>query len=86
MLKTTSLVSVISGTDLMTNVQQAYAQNFKTIPLLIVASMWYLFLTSIMSIGQHYLEEHYGRGFGAVKAGRTEKAAAKREAKQHEFE
>jgi polar amino acid transport system permease protein len=85
MLKTTSLVSVISGTDLMTNIQQAYAQNFKTIPLLIVASIWYLLLTSIMSVGQHYLEEHYGKGFGAVKAGRAEKRAAKREAK-HEFE
>jgi polar amino acid transport system permease protein len=86
MLKTTSLVSIISGTDLMTNIQQAYAQNFKTIPLLIVASIWYLFLTSIMSVGQHYLEEHYSKGFGAVKTGRTEKRAARREARQHEFE
>ena len=77
MLKTTALVS-ISGTDLMTNIQQAYAQNFKTIPL-IVASIWYLFLTSIMSVGQHYLEAHYGRGFGDRGTERAQKRTAKRE-------
>jgi polar amino acid transport system permease protein len=68
MLKTTALVSVISGADLLTNVQQAYSQNFQTIPLLLVASIWYLFLTSIMSIGQHYIEAYYGRGFGKAEA------------------
>jgi His/Glu/Gln/Arg/opine family amino acid ABC transporter permease subunit len=78
MLKTTALVSLISGTDLMTRIEQAYAQNFKTIPLLIVASLWYLFLTSIMSVGQHYLEAYYGRGYGAVEAERAEKRGAKR--------
>jgi polar amino acid transport system permease protein len=78
MLKTTALVSVISGTDLMTNVQQAYAQNFKTIPLLLVASIWYLFLTSIMSVGQHYLEGYYGRGFGAAEGERAQRKTLKR--------
>ncbi len=78
MLKTTALVSIISGTDLMTNVQQAYAQNFKTIPLLLVASIWYLFLTSIMSVGQHYIEGYYGRGFGASEGERAQKRGAKR--------
>jgi polar amino acid transport system permease protein len=82
MLKTTALVSVISGADLMTNVQQAYAQNFKQIPLLLVASIWYLFLTSIMSIGQHYLEAYYGRGFGSAEAERAEKRTRKREARR----
>jgi polar amino acid transport system permease protein len=84
MLKTTALVSVISGTDLMTNVQQAYAQNFKTIPLLLVASIWYLFLTSIMSIGQHYLEAYYGRGFGAAEGERAQKRGAKRMQRREE--
>jgi len=78
MLKTTSLVSVISGTDLMTNIQQAYAQNFKTIPLLLVASIWYLAMTSVMSVGQYYLERHYGRGFGLKEAEAAEKRAQRR--------
>ena len=49
MLKTTSLVSVIAGADLLTNLQKAYAQNFQIIPLLVVASIWYLFLTTLLA-------------------------------------
>ena len=82
MLKTTALISLISGSDLMTRVEQAYAQNFKTIPLLIVASMWYLFLTSIMSVGQHYLEAYYGRGYGVAEAERAERLAERRKQRQ----
>ncbi len=62
MLKTTSLVVVISGTDLLSRITQTYAQTFQEIPLLIVASIWYLALTTILSIGQYYLERHYSRG------------------------
>ena len=72
MLKMTSLVSVISGRDLLTDVQQVYAQNFQQIPLLIVASIWYLALTTLLTIGQHYLEKRFGRGFGQVDTGRAE--------------
>jgi polar amino acid transport system permease protein len=82
MLKTTSLVAVISGTDLMTNIQLAYSQNFKTIPLLLVACAWYLFLTSIMSVGQYYLERHFGRGFGQKETGAAEKRGQRRELKR----
>ncbi len=78
MLKTTALVSVISGTDLMTNIQLAYSQNFKTIPLLLVASIWYLALTSVMSVGQYYLERHFGRGFGQKEGEAAEKRAQRR--------
>jgi polar amino acid transport system permease protein len=62
MLKNTALVSVIAITDLLYSVQLIYSQNFRQIPLLIVASIWYLILTTILSIGQYYLERHYGRG------------------------
>jgi polar amino acid transport system permease protein len=62
MLKTTSLVSVIAVADLLYAVQNIYASNFKTIPLLIVASIWYLVCTSILYVGQYYLERYYGRG------------------------
>ena len=62
MLKATSLVSVIGGADLMTTVQYVYSQNYKVIPLLIVASLWYLFLVTLMSFPQRWLEKRYGRG------------------------
>jgi polar amino acid transport system permease protein len=62
MLKTTSLVSVIAGHDLLTNLQTVYAQNFEVIPLLIVASIWYLAITSVLTVIQGQLEKKYGRG------------------------
>ena len=31
-------------------------------PLLLVASLWYLFFTSVLTIGQYYVERHYARG------------------------
>ena len=62
MLKTTSLVVVIGYFELLTSVQRIYSTNFQTIPLLIVAAAWYLALTSVLSIGQGYIERYYGRG------------------------
>ncbi len=62
MLKTTSLVSVIAYTELLYASQLIYAANYKTIPLLICASLWYLFITSILQTGQYYIERYYGRG------------------------
>jgi polar amino acid transport system permease protein len=62
MLKTSALVSVISGHDLLTNIEDVYSQNFQVIPLLVVASLWYLALTSVFSIGQYFLERRFGRG------------------------
>ena len=62
MLKTTSLVSVIAARELMTEAQNIAAQNFLTIELLIVAASWYLFVTTIMTIGQFYVERYFARG------------------------
>jgi polar amino acid transport system permease protein len=62
MLKTSSLASVITVTELLYAVQLIYAVNFKTIPLLIVASIWYLIVTSVLTVGQYYIERHYARG------------------------
>jgi polar amino acid transport system permease protein len=62
MLKTTSLVSVISVADLLFAAEGIYSQNFKTIPLLITASIWYIVCTSVLYVGQFYLERYYGRG------------------------
>jgi polar amino acid transport system permease protein len=62
MLKTSSLVSVIGVTELLFSVQQIYASNFRTIELLIDASIWYLAVTSVLSIGQYYVERRFARG------------------------
>lgn len=63
MLKTTSLVSVIAYTELLYAAQLIYASNYKQIPLLIAVSIWYLLITTLLSIGQFYLERRFGRGF-----------------------
>src|SRR5205823_6849492 len=62
MLKTTSLVAFIGLADLLYSAQLIYATNFKPIPLLMTASIWYLAVTSVLSIGQYYLERYFGRG------------------------
>ncbi len=61
--KSTALVSVIGYAELLTTVQTIYAKNFETIPLLTVAVIWYLALTSIAMVGQSRLEKRLNRGF-----------------------
>ncbi|MEU2155236.1 amino acid ABC transporter permease [Streptomyces sp. NPDC019396] len=81
MLKTSSLVSVIAGNDLMTNLQQVYSQNYKVIPLLMVASAWYLVLTALFTLVQRHLERRYGRGTlpGPSRAPRRSKGLRSRD-------
>ncbi|MGI8330470.1 amino acid ABC transporter permease [Actinomadura scrupuli] len=67
LVKLTALVSFIGLTDLLYSVQRIYAVNFKTIPLLLVATCWYLIVTSIMSVGQYYLERYFARGHGPAR-------------------
>ena len=62
MLKTSSLASVITVTELLYAVQLIYSVNFKTIPLLIVASIWYLIVTSVLTVGQYFIERRFARG------------------------
>lgn len=61
MLKTTSLVSVVAAQDLLTRVQNIYARNFLIIELLIVASIWYLLMTTVASGLQYLIERRLGR-------------------------
>jgi polar amino acid transport system permease protein len=64
MLKNTSLVIVLGAVfDLLFEAQTIYAANFKTIQLLIVASIWYLAMTSVLYVGQYFIERRFGRGF-----------------------
>ena len=61
-LKGTSIVSVIAVTDLLYSVQTIYNRTYEIIPLLLVATVWYVILTSILSVGQYYVERYYARG------------------------
>jgi polar amino acid transport system permease protein len=63
MLKNTSLASVVAFTELLYSVQLIYAVNYKQIPLLMVAVVWYLILTSVLYVAQYFIERRYGRGF-----------------------
>jgi polar amino acid transport system permease protein len=70
MLKYSSLVSVLSLSELLYTVEQAYGQNFKPIPLLLVASVWYLICTSILMILQRPIEQFLSRGYLGTNSAR----------------
>jgi polar amino acid transport system permease protein len=62
MLKTTSLASVAAVPELFTRQEQISSTNFKVIELIFVASIWYLFMTSVLTFGQYYVERYFARG------------------------
>lgn len=63
MLKTTSLAVIVGSTrDLFTSANQISLTTFAVVELAIVASIWYLFMTTILTIGQFYIERHFARG------------------------
>ncbi|GAA2768275.1 amino acid ABC transporter permease [Streptomyces paradoxus] len=61
-LKGTSIVSVLAVHDLLYSVQLIYNQTYQVIPLLLVATLWYIAVTTVLSAGQFYVERHYARG------------------------
>ena len=62
LLKATSIVSVIAVQDLLYSVQLIYQQNFLIMPLLMVATLWYIIVTTVLSTGQYFIERYYARG------------------------
>ncbi|MFD0168125.1 amino acid ABC transporter permease [Streptomyces decoyicus] len=66
-LKGTSIVSVIAVQDLLYSVQLAYHRTYQVIPLLLVATLWYIAVTSVLGAGQYYLERHYARGTAGAR-------------------
>lgn len=77
MLKTTSLVIAVPLTaDLYSKSEQIAAVLYRPIPLLLVASTWYLVLTSALMVGQHFLEKRYSRGASRVLTGKQLQALA----------
>ena len=62
MLKTTSLAFGAGVTELFTRQQQIATATYDVLELLIVASIWYVVMTSILTVGQYYIERRFGRG------------------------
>ncbi|WP_028694036.1 amino acid ABC transporter permease [Pseudomonas cremoricolorata] len=61
-LKTTAVVSVIALQDVLYSAQIIYQRTYEVIPLLLVATAWYLLMTSLLSVLQHFVEVHFSRG------------------------
>ncbi len=63
MLKTTSLVTAVPFTlDLYARTRDLSVETFNPVPMLLIASTWYLAFTSVLMVGQFYLERHFARG------------------------
>ena len=62
MLKTTSIAIAISLPEIMYQTSNISARTYQVVPMLFVASLWYLAVTTVLSIGQFYIERHYAKG------------------------
>lgn len=62
MLKTTSLVATVQFYELLRYAQDIGQTSGAPVEMLFLAAAWYLLMTSVLSIGQYYLERHYARG------------------------
>nr|WP_319637583.1 amino acid ABC transporter permease/ATP-binding protein [Brucella sp. HL-2] len=60
--KGTSMVYVLALPELFYTVQVIYRRNLEVIPLLMVATVWYLIIMTVLSIAQYYIERHFSRG------------------------
>ena len=70
MLKTTSLVTAVPlATDLYARTRDISDETYNPIPLLLVASTWYLVFTTVLMIGQYFLEKRFSRGHRTMIAG-----------------
>ena len=75
MLKDTSLLLAIPLiTELFFQLQSIGSRTYQTFPVLVAATLYYLAASSVMMIGQSYLERRFGRGFGTTV--RTDKVTA----------
>ena len=69
MLKTTSLVTAVPlVTDLYARTRDISAETYNPIPLLLVASAWYLFFTTVLMVMQYYIEKRFARGHSTLIA------------------
>ncbi len=76
MLKDTSLLLAIPvGTELFFQLQAIGNRTYQTFPVLVAATLYYLIASSVLMVGQAYLEQRFGRGFGTQVSSDADKAA-----------
>ena len=74
MVKLTSLASVIQYSEVLRSVEDIYYVNSRVIELLIVATIWYMVVVTILSILQIYIERHFSKGWGRRDASHQQPA------------
>ncbi|MEE6165607.1 amino acid ABC transporter permease [Mycolicibacterium sp. 120322] len=62
LFKGTSIVSVMAIAELFYQVQIIYGRSGRVVPMLMVATVWYVLLTALLSVVQYYVERHYAKG------------------------
>src|SRR5690625_759496 len=62
LVKGTSIVYVLAHAELFFTVQLIYGRTQQVLPMLLVATVWYVVITSLLSIAQYYIERHYAKG------------------------
>ncbi|MFD2841578.1 amino acid ABC transporter permease [Populibacterium corticicola] len=62
LVKGTSVVYVLAYSELFYTVGVIYGRNQRVVPLLMVAAIWYLVITTFITIVQFYVERHYSKG------------------------
>ena len=76
MLKDTSLLLAIPVmTEMFFQLQAIGSRTFQTFPVLVAATLYYLIASSVLMVGQAYLEKRFGRGFGTQVRSRADEAA-----------
>lgn len=82
MLKTTSLVTAVPYSYDLYSIasREIAARIFEPVPLLLVAATWYLVVTSILMVGQHYLEKYFSKGISRQLTSKQLAALAKAQA------
>jgi polar amino acid transport system permease protein len=69
MIKDTSLVAFVPVTnELFYQLQAIGARTFQVFPMLVAACLWYLALTSVLMVGQFFVERYFSKGFGTGPA------------------
>ena len=79
MLKTTSLVTAVPYSYDLYSIasREIAARIFEPVPMLLVAATWYLIVTSILMVGQYYLEKYFSKGISRQLTSKQLEALAK---------
>lgn len=62
LVKGTAIVYVLAYQELFLTVQVIYSRTQEVLPMLMVATVWYVVITSLLSIAQYYVERHFAKG------------------------